>query len=196
MDTPSPPMSPLTAWRHEQTPQSPLSPISQWRHEHNYSLGEFAKAANVTRVAVQRTESGCYTAVPDGIMSALLSRPTVLSDGTSLLSSDEITAAYETFQARTRRLTYLQGLLKPYLPPVNPVGVPSPVVHWRLDSGIASQLQFCKLLCLHPVGVANVEAGTQRKIPKQMLAAIAQAGYDDSLIEELSKRQAAYYDSK
>lgn len=182
----------------------PLSPLTQWRHEHNFSLGEFAKAAHCTRVAVQRTESGCYTAVPSGIVDALLSRPTILTDGTSLLSSEEIIAAYETFQTRTRRLTYLSGQLKPHLPPL-PVGVsslnpnlrpPSPIVHWRLDSGVASQLQFCKLLCLHPVGVSNVEDGTQRKLPRQMLVALAEAGYDDELIETLSKRQADYYDSK
>ena len=199
------------------TPAAPLSPLTAWRHEHNYSLGEFAKASGCTRVAVQRKESGCYTAVHDGIMTALLSRPTVLTDGTSLLSTDEIAQAYETFQTRTRRLTYLSQLLKPYLPPLPPyhstshlnqplpikplsikppVGVPSPIVHWRLDSGVASQLQFCKLLCLHPHTVNQAESGAQRKLPRQMLAALAQAGYDDGLIEELSKRQADYYDSK
>lgn len=172
-----------------------MNPVTEFRTTTlNYSLNEFAKAAHVSRVAVQRTESGCYPQVPPAITQLILDHPTLLADGTSLLSDEEINAAYSLFQTRTRRLTYLHGLLTPSLPITPPFT--SPVVHWRLTSGVPSQLLFCKLLCLHPHVVNQVETGRQTKLPKQMLAALEEAGYDDELIEELSRRQAIYSGTK
>lgn len=176
------------------TPTQPLNPVQEWRLVHNYSLNEFAKAAGVSKVAVQRTESGCYTSVPDSIITTMLDRPTVLDDGTPLTHSDEIQSAYRVFQARTRRLTYLSHLLSPQLPTNIPVGG-SPIVVWRLSSGVSSQLLLCKLLCMHPHVVNQLETGKQRKLGSQMLTALQEAGYDDEFIEQLSNRQAEYHDS-
>lgn len=178
-----------------ETLTAPLNPVHEWRLVNNYSLNEFAKATGVSKVAVQRTESGCYTTVPSGIVDAILDRPTVLDDGTPLTHSDEISTAYRVFQARTRRLTYLTSKLSPTLPVgVSPAA--SPVVTWRLSSGVSSQLLLCKLLCMHPHVINQLETGKQRKLGSQMVEALTQAGYDDEFIEELSLRQAEYYDLK
>jgi hypothetical protein len=165
------------------------NPIRQARIDAKRSLAEFAKECGVSRVAVQRTESGCYIEVPPAIVTGLLNHLTVLSDGTPLTTENEIQAAYSEYQKQTRRDTYLQQKLLPDATP--PVGV-SPVVYWRLMSGVPSQLEFCKLLCLHPYVIDKTESGAQKSLPKQLVVVMQQAGYDDSLIELLDRKQQEY----
>lgn len=166
------------------------NPVHEARLQARQSLHEFAQACNVSRVAVQRTESGCYIAVPPAIVSHLLDLLVILPDGRPLTTDGEIQEAYHEFQREQRKQTYLAGSLVLDLPDF-PVGV-SPVVYWRLISGVASQLEFCKLLCVHPYVIDKTESGRQVKLPKQLLAALQDAGYDDTLIHELDRRQRIY----
>lgn len=168
----------------------PNNPVQQARLHAGQSLHEFAQSCGVSRVAVQRTESGCYIAVPPAIIDRLLSLLFITPEGVPLTTDVEIQTAYSEFQKQTRRETYLAGRLTLDLPDF-PVGV-SPVYYWRLMSGVASQLEFCKLLCLHPYTIEKTENGVQQKLPKQLLAALREAGYDDTLIHELDRRQRLY----
>lgn len=166
-----------------------INPVKAARTQSSQSLHEFAQACSVSRVAVQRTESGCYIEVPPAIVNYLLTVLYITDDGVPLTTEGEIHEAYKAFQLFTRRETYKFGVLSPAVH--FPVGV-SPVVYWRLTSGVSSQLEFCKLLCLHPYVMNKVESGKQSKLPKQLLAALRDAGYDDTLIHDLSEAQREY----
>lgn len=167
----------------------PANPIREARLMLDQSLHEFAQSCSVSRVAVQRAEAGCYIAVPPSIVNYLSGQLLVLPDETPLTTDVEIQTAYKTYQFLTRRDTYLDQVLSSGV--TFPVGV-SPVVYWRLTSGVSSQLEFCKLLCVHPYVINKLESGVQHKLPKQLLAAMREAGYDDEMIETLSKAQALY----
>jgi hypothetical protein len=171
---------------------STMNPVHAFRLTRGWSLGDFAKASNTSRVAIQRTESGVYTLVPPKIVSTILDHPTVLEDDTSLLTNEEIQDAYSNWQISTRRSAYLDQKLNWTLPPVGG----SPVVVWRYSSGVASQLEFCKLLCVHPFVINKTELGLQPTLPKQLVTALIDGGWDDSFIDELKVRQRVFHEER
>ena len=168
------------------------NPVKDFRAQLSLSLRDLANLANVTPLAIVRTEQGVFTNVPPNIVSAMLSTKLVVVGDYVLSDPDSIHEAYVAWQRYQRRANF--GKLTPELPPFKPMV--SPLLHWRLTSSLPSQMGLCKAFCIHPSPVAQVETGKQRKLPTQLVDALAQAGYDDNTLQNLAHRQMKYTERK
>lgn len=166
-----------------------INPIREFRQVKGLSVSALASMAGVTPLAVHRAEQGVFVRVPPSLVSPIIDSQLVTESGHALVDEDSLNDAYREFQRKTRRENY--GCLNQSLPEFK-AGV-SPLVHWRMLSGVESQMGLCSLLCVHPSPVRQVERGEQRKLPSQLVEALSESGYDDLAIHELAVRQERYY---
>ena len=168
------------------------NPIVEFRLANSLSQEALARMAGITRLAVMRTEQGIFSRIPPALISALLSKVMVTQEGDALTSDEEINLAYHKFQREVRRANY--GALTETLP--EEIRGVSPLIHWRLKSGLASQMGLCRKFCIHPASVAQFESGLQKKLPDQVLEALLEAGYDEDTLQKLQARQLTYIEAR
>ncbi len=166
-----------------------LNPIKEFRQVRGLSVADLAGRAGVTPLAVHRTEQGVFAQVPPRLLYPVLQDVFITETGDVITDEDSLQEVYRKFQRFTRRQNY--GCLTESLPPFK-AGV-SPLVHWRMLSGVESQMGLCSLLCVHPSPIREIELGKQRKLPNQLVEALLESGYDDETIGQLAVRQERYY---
>lgn len=166
-----------------------LNPIREFRQAQGLSVADLAQRAGVTPLAVHRAEQGVFAQVPPRLVYPLLEAELITEEGYILSDEDSLNECYKAWVRKTRRANY--GCLTESLPPFKP-GV-SPLVHWRMLSGVESQMGLCSLLCVHPSPIRETELGKQRKLPNQLVEALLDSGYDDDTIQQLAYRQERYH---
>ncbi len=170
-----------------------VNPIREFRTHYNLSLSQLADLAGVTPLAITRCEQAVFTDIPPSIASAVLDKePIVTSQGFVLSDPQSLHEAYVNYQRNQRKSSF--GLLTSTLPESQTNY--SPLLHWRLHSGLSSQMGFCKAFCVHPGPVAQIEKGRQRALPKQLLDALMQSGYPRTTLDELHERQWIFTETK
>lgn len=152
-------------------------------------MADLASTARITPLAVHRTEQGVYSRVPPSLARPITQSEFITQDNYVLSDEDSLHECYQAWVRQTRKQNY--GCLTESLPDFK-AGV-SPLVHWRMLSGVESQMGLCSLLCVHPSPIREIERGTQRKLPIQLVEALIDSGYDDDTIQQLAVRQERYY---
>ncbi len=162
------------------------NPIREFREHYDLSLSNLAKLAGVTPLAITRCEQAVFTDIPPNVEAAILSKePIITTKGFVLSDPESLREAYRNYQHRTRVASF--GILTPTLPENNS-GI-SPLLHWRLSSGLTSQMGFCKAFCVHPGPVAQIEKGRQRALSLQLVDALKESGYSQETLVALQERQ-------
>lgn len=175
-----------------------MNPLKAARQDLGLTQDQLGKEANgIARLTVLRAEQGVYQLPPPAILNALQRRG---------LNPEKLEREYLLWQTRERQL-HRHALSLPLPTPADFAAVADfsdaefsayaqsqPLVQWRIISGIESQIEFCKMFCVHPAVISNFEAGRQRKIPTQLVDALTDAGIDYQVITELAKRCREFYD--
>jgi hypothetical protein len=125
------------------------------RSELGLSQASVARMVGISPAAVMRNEQAIYSKPSDRLVEFY-----ALS---GLLDRDTIYAAYDNYQEWRRHLS----ISEIGRPPLDPGGL----FNWRFIRKI-SQIEFCKLYCVHPAVLAKFEKGEMSSVPEQLKEAI------------------------
>jgi DNA-binding XRE family transcriptional regulator len=168
----------------------PVNPLKEFRLILGLTQQELANLAHVTRHAVLRTEQGVYALPSLTIMSSLLTTAQRLGHfplqyshtGTAVGDSRTMEAVYTTWvTAKRRRAGLAISGMEPPVPLVSPAISADGFLSWRVNHlRIASRMEFCRLLCVHPAVVEKFEKRRQPHLPEQLHTALQEAGLLDA----------------
>lgn len=166
------------------------NPLKEARLELNLTQSQLAGLADITPNALIKYEQGLYPEPSLKIITALVEA----ADG-DLLYSTRLFNSYYDWRAQkviAARLFFKQHRVVNGL---NPTGGLNPFICWRAHHlHIASRLEFCKLLVLHPAVVQKYEEGQMRHMPDSISNTLLAVGVGKDSIDFLDYLGERYYD--
>lgn len=170
---------------------SPVNPLVTLRESAGLTVTELSEYADLSLGAVIRAEQGVYTSPSQVLLDALWRR----APEDDLHDYGILLAEYHNFQELTRRSNY--GALDTkfdFADCVDTTPATHPFLQWRIDSEIEARIQISKLFCVHPALIFKFEAQPWlcATIPKDLLYALQQSGYDSDLLESFAAAYAVY----
>lgn len=174
------------------------NPLKSERLSRNLTQKQLAKLAQISQNAIVKYEHGLYQHASSSIIHALYAW-----DLSHRLTT---THNYETFD-KNLKVKYMVWRVKavqearPHLQKgryygvhPRPVGL-HPMADWRTNYlFIDSQMEFCKLLVLHPSILAQYESGHTRSMPSEIKFALAHCDLPDITIEALEIEGEVFHD--
>lgn len=166
-----------------------INPLKAERVQLNLTQAQLAKYADMSQNAIVKFEHGLYAEPSSSIISALfrvsLTRFQV-SSSDFINYRDLITVAYKKWRVnkiRAARSVIFKGRQYGSLP--RPVGL-HPFADWRINYlGVTSQMELCKLLCLHPSILSQYESGRTFSMPHEIKFALNACDLPEITIEAL-----------
>lgn len=171
-----------------------INPLKEARLDRNLTQAQLAKLAGMSSNAVVKYEHGLYSLPSDNIIHALWEWDrNKLKTG---IPYQEFWASLcEKYQAwRVHKKTHANSTLTSRGFTIPPNTTAHPLTIWRICLGLNSQMEFCKLLAIHPSIMSQYESGKTRSMPTELHDSLTMASVGSDFIDYLDTRGEEYHD--
>lgn len=160
-----------------------INPVKEIRQKEGLTLTRFASQAGCHYQAVYLTECGCYPYIYPKLMNFIELRG---------YDKENIESRYKESQKYMRIIS--GSLVNSDEVILSIPTIDHPFINFRLSLGLTglSRMGFAKTFCIHPGFLYTLERGKSKGLSAQLKEALLQAGFKESVIEELDFRCREY----